>query len=452
MVCCSNSRDPLPEVDLLPAVTGGRPFRVFAPALAAALLAAVVAQAAAVAPRGTALSVRLTTGVSSRSSRPGDPVEALLIAPLRAGDDVVLPAGGVLRGRVVARRGGFGRRAALRLRFDEMVAADGRRLPIDARVAEVDNAREQVAPDGTIRGLGTFTSRPSTLHLALLAAAHAHPVTLALLELGRFAKEKAQRDAVEYRPGVELELALQQPVEAGEERLAGGASSPLEPIPVRTPPASLQMAVEGLPLLTVSPKTGRTSDLTNVLLVGSREDVESAFAAAGWARASDLHPRTAVHGLLALMGHRGYDRAPVSRMEIGGRPPDLVFEKQCNTLTKRHHVRLWGNFPGPGGRQAWLGAASHDVGIEYSHPERRFTHRVDPRIDRERTKLVDDLSFAGRVAGTALLERPRAPRVFTVAAGETVETDGRIAVVLLETQPGPTTTVAANVSPETSAR
>ena len=431
----------------MPAATGGPPFRIVAPALAAALLAASAAQAAAVVPRGATLSVRLTTGVSSRSSRPGDPVEAVLIAPVRSGDDVVFPAGGLLRGHVVARRGGFGRRASLRLHFEEMVEADGRWLPIDARVAEVDNAREQVVPDGTIRGLSGFTSRPSTVHLALLAAAHAHPLTLALLEVCRFAKEKVQRVAVEYRPGVELALALDQPLADAEEPPAGRPSAaPLgraalldggqrEPLPV---------AADTLPLLTVTPKTGRTSDLTNVLLVGTRAEVVSAFAAAGWVRAADMHKGAAVHALLALAGHRGYDGAPVSRMEIDGRPPDLVFEKQCNTLAKRHHVRLWGGFPGPDGRQAWLGAATHDVGIEYSHREHRLTHRVDPQIDRERTKVVDDLSFAGRVKDAELLERPRAPRVFTVAAGESVETDGRIAVVLLETEAGPTT-VAANL-------
>jgi len=439
-------------MDRVPAVTGGLPFRVFAPLVAALLLAAPVAQAAAV-PRGALLSVRLTTPVSSRSSRPGDPVEAVLIAPVRAGDEVVLPAGGRLHGRVLARRSGFYRRAALRLHFDEMVAADGRHLAIDAQVVEVDNAREQVAPDGTIRGRGAFT-HPSTVHLALLAAASAHPVTLALLELGRFAKEKIQRGAVEYRPGVELELALERPVADPQESLDGLEPPPIEgaAFPDRPQPTPVPIAVNALPLLTVAPKSGRTSDLTNVLLVGTRAEVESAFVAAGWVRAGEMHPGAAVHAILALAGHRRYDRAPVSRMEIDGRPPDLVFEKQCNTLAKRHHVRLWGGFAGPGGREAWLGAATHDVAIAYSHTEHTLTHRIDPLIDRERTKLVDDLSFAGRVADAELLERPRAPRVFTVAAGESVETDGRIAVVLLETEPGPTAKVAANLPPDAFAR
>lgn len=401
--------------------------RALAPVCAAALVLAASSTHATELASGSTLTVRLASRVSSHGSRAGEAVEAVLIAPMSQSGRLVVPAGSRLRGHVIAARGGFGRRAALKLQFDELVAPDGRSVEIDARVTEVDNAREAVAADGTIRGLPPFSSLPSLAHFAVLLASHTHPLLLALVEAGRFAGRKAQHRGIDYGPGVELNLAL--------ERAATIPEEPARPEPAAPPASPLQgslaRVVEGLPLQTIAPKAGRPSDLTNLLVVGSQSELEAAFAAAGWARAEDLRAGTAARGLLALVGKRAYSPAPVSLLELQGRPPDLVFEKQCNTLAKRHHVRLWGGFGEPNGPPVWVGAASHDIGIVFSRAEWAFTHRVDPRIDRERSKVVDDLLFTGRIETASLVERPLAPRAFTTAAGARIETDGRMAILVL---------------------
>ncbi len=394
--------------------------------LSAALTLSPSAALAGELEPGSTLSVRLTSRISSHDSRAGDPVEAVLIAPARDAEGPVLPAGTVVKGHVIEVRHGLGRRASVRLRFDELVALDGARFDIDARVSDVDNAREEVTSDGTIVGLPPFSSKPSAAHIALLIAALPHPVLLALVEAGRFAGRRAQHGVIDYAPGVEMHLAL--------ERSAKLPDAPAV-VPVSFRAVSLEQdlagVVGGLPLRTVAPKHERESDLTNLLLVGSQQEIEAAFAAAGWTRAKAMHAGTVAKGLLALASRHAYRPAPVSAQELSGRAPDLVFEKQCNTLTKRHHVRLWSGFVGPGGAPAWVGAASHDVGILYSRPERTLTHRVDPHIDLERSKVVDDLLFTGRVETAALVERPQAPRSFTTAAGTSVESDGRMAVLFL---------------------
>jgi hypothetical protein len=396
-------------------------------AIAAAALLAAAPAGAKELRAGSTLDVRLVTKVSSHANRAGDPVEAILVSPVREADRTVLPAGCRLRGHVVDARGGFGRHAALKLRFDQLVVPDGRSVGVDARVTEVDNAREAVGTDGTIIGLASFSSAPSVAHLALLAVAHAHPLLMALVEAGRFAKEKGQHATIDYGPGVELVLALERPATVPD----GLRTAAAEPLQASALPADLAFVVDGLPLRTLAPRAGRESDLTNLLLLGSREEIEAAFAAAGWSRAAELHPRTAARGLLALAEKHAYRNAPVSLLELSGRPPELVFEKQCNTLTKRHHVRLWGGFGVPGGPALWVGAASHDVGIIFCRAERTFTHRIDGHIDKERSKVVDDLQFTGRVEETALVDRPSAPRAFTTVAGTAVETDGRMALLVL---------------------
>ena len=61
--------------------------------------------------------LRLTAGVSSRRSHEGDPVSAVLIAPVPIGSRSEIPAGWTLRG-VVREAGHAGGRACLRLEFD----------------------------------------------------------------------------------------------------------------------------------------------------------------------------------------------------------------------------------------------------------------------------------------------------------------------------------------------
>ena len=52
------------------------------------------------APVGTPISIRLTSTVSTLSSKPADPVEAVVIAPVTANGRTVISPGTVLHGTV----------------------------------------------------------------------------------------------------------------------------------------------------------------------------------------------------------------------------------------------------------------------------------------------------------------------------------------------------------------
>ena len=168
-----------------------------------------------------------------------------------------------------------------------------------------------------------------------------------------------------------------------------------------------------------------------MLLIGSAEQVAGAFVAAGWTRALPGGVKADTRSFIALADRHGYQPAPVSLLTLEGKRPDLVFEKQNNTLARRHHVRIWAR---PGtfrGRPILLAAATHDVGIFFSPQERTFTHRIDSQIDRERDKIVDDLAFTGAVELRAVVDRPSVSRSGTNAAGDAVETDGAMAALVL---------------------
>jgi hypothetical protein len=129
---------------------------------------------------------------------------------------------------------------------------------------------------------------------------------------------------------------------------------------------------------------------------------------------------------------RGYSEAPVSVLLLDGKPPDLVFEKTLNTFARRHHLRIWRRPASFRGKPLWAVAATHDIGIDFSAADRTFIHRIDPQIDQERDKVVNDLLFAGHVEAFDLVERPAVPRQGRNATGDSLETDGRIAILLLK--------------------
>lgn len=377
-------------------------------------------------PARTILSVRLTSRVGSHVSRVDDPVTAVVIAPVRAEGEAVLPAGGTVRGRVTAvekARAGDGR-PTLRLAFLELASGERRVTPVDARVVEIDNARESVDAEGRIVGLRPRRKRPGNVESLLLLAAHAHPIMLATFEAGRLADRRFSEAPIDYGPGVELTLEL---TAAATVPFAAAAALPLPSVDA----TELRALVSALPRQAVAAKNGKPSDVTNVLLAGSLQQASTAFAAAGWMPALAHGVKADARSLIALANRHGYELAPVSLLQLEGRPPDLVFEKQANTLAKRHHVRLWACRQTLGGRPLMLGAATHDVGIRFSREQKTFTHQIDPLVDRERDKIVDDLVFAGHVGEQALLVRPDAAGADRNAAGDRFETDGRIAVLVL---------------------
>ena len=134
----------------------------------------------------------------------------------------------------------------------------------------------------------------------------------------------------------------------------------------------------------------------------------------------------------AIAEVRGYKEAPMSILLLDGKRSDFDFQKQNNTFAKRHHLRIWRRPATFMDKPVWVSSSTHDIGIEFSQENRTFIHAIDPQIDRERAKVVSDLLFTGKVRVTRACRAAAVPKKSRNATGDAIETDGRMAVLVLK--------------------
>jgi hypothetical protein len=387
----------------------------------------VAAAGAAVVPAGTPLEIRLKTRVASNASKPQDAVEAVLIRPVAAGGAMVLPAGASVRGvvKACAPIKTATDRALLTLDFSSIVPPVGGKLKIASRVTGVDNARETVDQTGRIVGILASESLAARINAGVKSVSEKNSKFGDFLGTVTSAVLKEPEPEIVYEPGVEMTIELTKPLESG----AKVAPPSIEPV---TPEAAIFNLVNSQPFQTKTEGQGIPSDLTNLMFLGSQAQLESAFAAAGWVSAARLNTSSGLEVFRAVAEMRGYKEAPMSILLLDGQKASMDFEKQNNTFAKRHHLRIWrrpGEFQG---RPVWVCAATHDIGIEFSPEKRNFIHKIDSQIDTERAKVVNDLIFGGHVKALSLAVRPAVPRHSQNATGDKLESDGSMAVLVLE--------------------
>ncbi len=156
------------------------------------------------------------------------------------------------------------------------------------------------------------------------------------------------------------------------------------------------------PALEDAPKTTRTAqgipgDPLNVGLVGSESDVVHAMLRAGWNPADPIAFESSVKIAASVVFRRPDPDAPVSSLYLFDRRQDLAFEKPVgHDARRRHHVRFWksqdlGDLRPP----LFIGSATFDVRVGFSHDTGQITHHISPDVDAERDGLIADLVGAG---------------------------------------------------------
>ena len=406
------------------------------------VLALLGIRSAAAAGRSQEMVIRLLTPIASYSPA-GTRFEGKIIGPVvRAGVDL-LPSGSVISGRVTksasVRFGVLRERAMLEMEFDECQLPDGTVIECEVALEGVDNAREKVS-ENRIEGVLAASHPYSWLNGlwyrpgALLVSRSAFGLTgaggeiythLATTPLGALALITSEM--LLYRlPNPEIELPAGTDLQVRVE-----VQSDLAPSPERLVPVASELSewVAAQPEDVYRPDKSLAGDIIHLVFVGSQEQVEHAFLAAGWTTVQPLTRRSFAQMYAAFLAMKADPTAPIAPLVYRGKTDSLSFQKTLNTVAKRHHIRIWpASAPGKD-TQVWLAAATHDTTITLDDKHLTLTHRIDKFVDRERSKVVNDLASAGCLVGIGSVPRPKVVRL--PGSGKPSVTDGDAALLFL---------------------
>jgi hypothetical protein len=290
---------------------------------------------------GATISVRLAVPVYSDRSRTGDPVEGTVTYPVcKNGEQVqcnpgelLVPPGTKVNGTVLfaSKAPDKYSRPRLVLDFSNIVHKSGKKTPLYARVLDVDNARETVRNNEI---LGIIQPHASTkVSLAMMALSASNPIAGYTIKGVQTVYGLSIRREILFPAGTDLQVQVVRASMLREkESWAGWPRMDANP--------ELQHIATTAPLRTVAANK-TPSDITNLMFLGSQQQIISAFEESGWIEADNLGLKSAVKVAQATIRQTGYKDAPVSSLYLQGRLPDLVFQKSLDTFAKRHHIRIW---------------------------------------------------------------------------------------------------------------
>jgi hypothetical protein len=399
--------------------------------------------------------VRLESQLSSFTPA-GTAFDATVISPLIVDGQVMIPSHSIVHGTVrKAAPVGLGvrrERAVIELEFHDYQLPGGETHDLDFQLQSIDNSREVVDKSGRINGalvadaphkflwgIWYWPSDTFWVH-SPLGLTGASGLIFTRYAMGPFGAAGLMATRYLAFPLPDPEINLPAGTEIRLRALAVPDGPATAPDPEGELDDSVVSRLRDAPAQVLKPDGKNGGDLINLAFVGDREELRNAFAAAGWLPADPLNKYTFTRFARAFSTMGNYPTAPVSTLLYRGSEPALVFQKSFNTIARRHHIRLWNAteskplaLDGAGAtddRMIWLGAATHDTGLTATAISTILTHTVDPHLDVERNKVVEDLKFAGCVDSVSHLDRPELARQAQKEPG--MITDGQLVVIELK--------------------
>jgi hypothetical protein len=313
----------------------------------------------------------------------------------------------------------------LDVRFDHAIIPSGSPTSISASVLEVENAREQVTSKGVIQGIRSTYTPEGRIDSRLIHLPTYNPYSDMGLIVYKATIPIFPEPEIYYPAGTDLRLKLTAPVHSPA--VAAASASPAATNEER----EVEQMVQSSPTHSTTVKL-EDADVVNLAFIGSRQQVEAAFRQAGWSTSDAFSKRTFVHTFYAYLNNSTYDQAPMKTLLLDGKPADMSWQKSLNSYNRRDHLRMWQWSETADSETVWLSSATHDTRATLSVKQHQFVHHIAPDIDDERSTVIRDLEMAGCVQSVYLTPRHGVSNLTQNANGDTIRTDGDLAIVQLE--------------------
>ena len=156
---------------------------------------------------------------------------------------------------------------------------------------------------------------------------------------------------------------------------------------------------------------GLPGDPVNVVLIGTLQQLQTAFAVAGWSGTDRLSLASSWRMVRAFVLNSPYPTAPFSTLYLYGRGQDIGFQKAIDdSPRKRHHIRFWAlslaraeatlgtvdfwlntDRPPRDAHVLWVGAGTKDTGLSLTQLTFQITHATDSDTNAERDYVIAEL-------------------------------------------------------------
>ena len=359
-----------------------------------------VVPAELVLPSGTPVELQSIQTISSARAHKGDHVDFVVAKDVQATGFTIISAGARAQGSIIGVKG----KRPLGMGGDVIIKLDSVELTTGESVALVAR-KEFKGKSHTIR---------MAVAMAITAAIYLPAAPAFILSRGRDSTVLKGTELTAY-------TRTDSPVEI--------AGLP----PARENVSELSEMIRMLPSR-VTNAEGREGDMLNLIFQAREEDLQEAFAQAGWLKV-EKSKRLIFWHLLWQRGH--YTKLPMDRLYVFGRAQDYSYAlpDPLSIVARRHHLRIWKTGRVVDGVPLWVAAATHDVSIHLVKHKFRLFHRIDPNVDAERDFIAGNLSEAKRLTREEYVNCPQPVSGAQTATGQDYYSDSRM--LLLELHPGP---------------
>ena len=351
---------------------------------------------------GTPVKLQLAQTISSAHARNGDRLDFVVIEDVTVGGFMVIRAGTIARGSVIKVDGkrflGLGGEVIIKLDSVELVTGD--RVRLRARREFKGGSHTKLMAEGML--------------LAGLIYLPAAPVFL--LSHGRDCTVLKGTEVTAYIDG-------DSRVQSAELAKAKESDSSLNETIAFLPPRVLD-------------GQGREGDMINFIFIAKEDDFQRVFARAGWVKVDKKKPTLFWH---LLWQRKHYVKLPMDNFYVFGRAQDYSYAlpDPAAILTRRHHLRIWKTDHEMNGSPIWVGAATHDVAIEFEKRRLWMIHRIDPNVDAEREFIARNLTETHLVTQEEYLSSAVPVFQAQTASGEAYHSDSRMLLLDFSQDPPP---------------